>query len=410
MKTGKSVIRMAVGMAVAAGLTLGSIGANAQQLSISRVPADVISFQGVPGVSYTIQTATNMVSGIWRNLATLAGTTSGYQSYTNVPTAAQTFYRTLRGGLVVASLDATSPLTGIVRISPAVQTANVVLGVIDLKSTGTAGTMQSLSLDLSVVTGVTNASMLFDNIQIRVAGVTYSASEILATNTAPGSVTHVSARFTNLEIPLSVDESVPVMVLANIAPDIEGNLDGSTVQVSLLASGTTGGSQNNPTVIDQDYSTMGVQEVTVTGNVITMSSAAVMVSNTTATRGSAIVNNTGVIGYAFSFSYTLAADTDPVYVSTDPSLALTTETSSVGQIMLASIIANSGAGDTSTAFMISPGESRTFTMTGGIFNDVGAGAGNMLWVKSLSYGTSLSALTAHQITSGLSNLRITVQF
>lgn len=128
-------------------------------LNINRIPCDVISFQGVAGTEYTIQTSTDLASTNWNNLGIVIATGSGFCSYTNFPTSTQLFYRGMSvsagstsNAAVEITLDAASPLSQTVAVTDLLggtylglpvlvfdviaQSANLHLGMIKVNLTG----------------------------------------------------------------------------------------------------------------------------------------------------------------------------------------------------------------------------------------------------------------------------------
>ena len=101
---------------------------NAQTLTINRVPADIIQFQGTVSIDYTLQTSTDLSN--WQNLALISGNGGGSLSYTNFPSGNKLFYRTVQAAVALISLDAASPLASLVLASDTVNGQSLGLPVL----------------------------------------------------------------------------------------------------------------------------------------------------------------------------------------------------------------------------------------------------------------------------------------
>jgi hypothetical protein len=321
----------------------------------------------------------------------------------------------ISGTQIVASLDPASPVTSTVQISTSAVTANVPLAVFDLKSQGQSANLQSLTLALYTNgKGGLTANQLFSNLQIKVMGRTYVGQAIEAKGY--GNLVY----FKNITVPLPADQNVPVTVYGTVAANSNGTLDSATAQVSLVAN------TSNIVALDSNYNTVSIASSgTISGSTITFSSAAggAQVSNTSATVGAQTCNsvsNPTECDYPVSFSFSLTAGNSPIYVAktgTCPAgygcLANPLQFSGDStQIVMQTASVIPSTGDGSNYYYIAPGQTRQFTYSGVMTNsnNYQSASTYTVFVSSISYGTSASNLSSNSITSGLGNLKMTVQF
>lgn len=298
---------------------------------------------------------------------------------------------------IVASLDPASPQASMVQISTSAQTNNVPLAVFDVKSQGVASTLQSLQLNISPQTVLPPSLLpLFNNLQIKVAGLTYGATTI-----NNGTVT-----FNNLSVPLPANTYVPITVYVNVAQDTNNSLDGLSATVSL----PTGNIQ----AIDSNYNSVPVSTGTISGNTITFSSSGVQVSNTSAVLGNPTCSvATQACTQQATFTFSLTAGNQPIFVSNKETTALAgslkTSLSTSLAVSPVNFSDNDTSGDSSTYFYVAPGQTKTFTAIYQITAN-GPTVAGVFSINPIFYGTSASNLTSNSITSGLQNLQVTVSF
>lgn len=330
-------------------------------------------------------------------------------------------YQNVVAGSVDVSLDASSPLAGLVQISTAAQTANVPLAVYDVKCEHVPGTFQSASV-LVNITGVGNVSTLFANIQLRVSGLTYSAGTIQDLGVSNG-VDSAIVTFNNMAVQLPADTYIPVTILGTIAQDTGNTLDGSTVTVILTAHGTTSGIDNDPYVENISYASIAVNPATVIGNTLTFTGANALLSNLSANLGSAIIGVVDdvptVVGYNVNFGFTITAGDNTVYISSNPTEALSLEVMVGATLNMPpnGIVAvpDMLAGDNNTSspvgyYVIPAGSSRQFTYNGSLMNSAGMSDLKTAAVTGVRFGDSTMDLMAHSINYGLESLRLAVTF
>ncbi|MDE1940845.1 MAG: peptidoglycan-binding protein [Patescibacteria group bacterium] len=316
-------------------------------------------------------------------------------------------------GQVYMTTDSAQPAAQLVQLSTSVQTQNVLLGIFDVKSANEPSTLQSLNLQIHT-NGKASAGVneLFNNIQIKVGNLTYSAATICTGGTT-GSQAGCSAndtdasstvKFTNLQIPLAADVYTPVSVYVTLAPDTTGLLNGGAASTTLAGGGAAGGTTNNPSVVDATYNNLAVNAATITNNDQTFVDAGVTVPNLSVTYGSKSCDTSITnCNQTFNVIYALQAGNNAIYVSTNASVALSTTTTGGLTYTQKNFVDDNTNGDTSTYFYIAPGQSKTFTET---LTASGSSTGGTYKVSSLNYGTTsagpfTTALTNPSITSKL---------
>jgi len=297
-------------------------------------------------------------------------------------------------GQLVVTNDPSSPAIQTVQVSTAAQTQNVPLAIYDIKSQNQPGTLQSLTIGLSISSSTLPIGSLFSNVQIKAAGLTYSASLLSAT----------SATFTNLSIPLAADVYTPVSISATLAQDTNNNYDNTYVTTSLNSS-------VGISAIDATYNTIPTSNVTLTSNAQTFSASGVTASGLAYNPGSVTPNQGASSTEQFTFAYSLTAGNNPIYVSKTYSTAVTaTTTTGAGKTNTASVVSNLSFRDSDSTndgpgyFYIAPGQTKTFTVTNSVSAMPGT-VGGTYSITGLNYGTTSygtgGSLTASTIANAL---------
>ncbi len=299
-------------------------------------------------------------------------------------------------GQITATIDPSSPTTGLVQVSTAAQTQNVVLGIYDLKSANQPGTLQNLAIAINGTTTVP-----FANVQIQVAGLTYSASTL----------TNNLAVFTNLSVPLAADTYVPVKIVATVVQDTNSFLDGTTI--------TTTASSTGLSVIDSSYNAITVNSFSFSSAAQTFTSSGVTVSGLTTVLGG--VSNSAQAGASstqqVTFTYSLTAGNNPIYISSAYASAIgyvvtgqvgTSTQGLAGLVSNVSIRDNDSTNDAAGYFYIAPGQTKTITIVNAIAGKPGSVTGTYS-INKLYYGTGwngsnvtgVAALSASAIANTL---------
>ena len=327
--------------------------------------------------------------------------------------SARTFsYTGTNNGQVVVTLASDSPVQGLKQISQSSQTDNVLLAKYNIKSQNIAGTLRNLTL--TVGTTGRGVTQLFGDIKLSVNGHWYSADSVGTTTT-----------FTNMNEVLPADQYIPVSVYGKINQDTNGTLlTGVIASTTLAASGTAGGTSNNPSIEDASYSALAVNSNTVISSDLTFSSSSAVLSGLSATVGSGVQSNNTTVAFPVTFSFTLTAGDNTLYMSNKPGLALSTTTTGYAvnsslnaSTTITSVTATPGtvAGDnnvTTTGYFVIPaGSSRTFTFSGTVKNEANTGPILRTFaVTAVKYGTSNASdttLTANTINYNLDTLKVT---
>jgi hypothetical protein len=301
-------------------------------------------------------------------------------------------------GSLVVTTDSASPRTQLVQISTGAQTQNIVLAIYDVKSQNQAATLRSLNIGINTSSSTINNNIgtLFSTIQLKAGGQTYSASTLGATTTS----------FTDLSIPLPADTYVPLTIVATVAQDTNGFLDLVTASTSFNASGSAGGTSNNPVVEDQTYTTLAVNAANFTSNVQQFTASSLVASSPSVTyRGKSKDSTTGSTTETFVFSANLTAGNSPIYVdSTKNPLNALTSTSSESSIHITVTdwVDSDTNGDGTGFFYIAPGQTKTFTAT--YFAEANPEIGGTFKITSVNAGVSSSDMnTIHLASSDIQN-------
>ncbi len=331
-------------------------------------------------------------------------------------------YTGSNNGQVVVTLNGSSPLQGLVQVSQAAQTDNVLLAKYDIKSQNIAATLRSLKLQ--VRTSGTAVGTLFGEVKININGHTYSADSytngINTTDTSTSAST--TATFTNMNEVLPADQYVTLSVYGKVNQDTNGTtLTGAIASTTFVAAGTAGSTSSNPSVEDASYSSLAVNSTVVSSSDLTFSSSSATLSGLSATAGASIVVNNTTVAQAVTFSFTMTAGNNTLYVSADPAIVLASTSSGLASngasttIAIGGVTANPGtiSGDTAVTtsagyYVIPAGSSRSFSYTGTIDNTNGTHGSKTWSITGIRYGTSSTALTANTINYNLNALKVTV--
>ncbi len=307
-------------------------------------------------------------------------------------------------GSIISTLNANSPLKRLVQISNSTKTEGVVLAKYDLKSQNRDATLRTLKV--YVKTDGTSVNTLFSRFQIQAGSQTYTASE---TNvSSPNTTASSTVTFTDLMIPLQKDVYTTVTVLADVAqPSSNGALDGKMASTTIVAN--TG----NVAAEDSTFNTVTVNSVSLTGSDAIFSASGAILSNMTTTLGSPVLSNNVTVSQPVSFTYTLQAGDNTLYVAAAPTTALSTTSTGYGSAAnasstLTSVTATPSevSGDASTYFVVPAGGSRTFRWSGQVLNDAPRGVVlRTFYVTAVKYDTDTTNLNDNSINYNLGALK-----
>ena len=291
---------------------------------------------------------------------------------------------------IYARVSPSSPTTRQQVVSLTQTTSDVVLGIFSLKSANNSSTLNTLNVAINGL-GATPSQSL-SNIRL------YDGSQSYG-----GTLSGTTTTFSNLNIALSQDVWKDFTVKADVAQAQNG-----TASTSLTAN------TSNIVVTDANYNTATVEPSTAASNNVTFTTNAISVVNASAQNSGAIIQNNNTVGYnvAYQFGLTNTSNND-LFVSTSTAAFVgTSTTGTVGSSTLATIQTVSPStlsGDTSAAYVIPAGATRTFTITGAIRGATGQSGVN-LKVVQINYGTTSAAVNTQNITFGLENLNTTANF
>ena len=274
---------------------------------------------------------------------------------------------------LIVTIDPSSPNTGIIQTNTGTtQTTNVLLGIFDLKSQNIDSTLQSLTVGLNM-TGNGSVGSTFANVQLK-TGSTLLTSGTIASPTASTS----NVTFTNFNLRLPANTYVPVSVFVTVNGGVTGITASTSLTVSSSYVGGIDANSNPLTVSGSGTLPSSNQQFVLSG--ATLAGTPTWTINPTVTGGN-FNRYPGQTG--FSGSFTVTAGSNPLYISTTPTTALTLATSSatVGAnitVAVSGIIPQNGVQsyDSPSAspavYQITPGSSRTFTVSGGILTNTAA--------------------------------------
>lgn len=310
-------------------------------------------------------------------------------------------------GSVIVTLNAASPVKRLVQISNSGKTEGVVLGKFDVKSQNRESTLKTLKIALK--TDGTSVNTLFSRVQIQAAGLTYTANTTDVT-TSPNTTSSSTVSFTDLKIPLAKDVPVTITVLGDIAqPSSNGALDGKVASTTIYVNTT------NVAVEDSTYNTVSVNSVALAASDVIVSASSAVLSGLSATIGSPVESGNVTVAQSVSFTYTITAGDNTLYVSSNPVTALATSSTGYASASNASTTITTVtatpsdvAGDsTGTYYIVPAGSSRTFKWSGTIRNDVARGVTQRtFYVTSVYYDTDTTNLNDNSINYNLGALKV----
>ncbi len=375
------------------------------EVKIEVIPAVRLSFDGVPGIDYMLQTTTNLQDGNWSNLAIIEANGSKEYAYTNCPGPGPIFYRTvaLLGRHIGVRLDDVSPPDETAQIFQSMQTPGILLGIFDITSYDVTSHMLAVQFDVTT-TGNSIAS-LFANFQLVSPAYTAYASAVIVSGM------HARIIFNNLPLilPSNIRQQFKLVGTAN--PDYTGSLNGSTVQVSLVASNGVGNASGNPLAIDSAFNNVPVVASTNPASSVLLWSADIQLSQLNTWTSPVVVNNQ-VVAANVSFEFIMTALNNPVYLSTNVNDVLSLVLSP-GALFAPNAVTRESAsnpGDGPGFFVISPGTSRAFVASGVLSDVLHTGGVRSVSAVEFHYGNSSTNLTNKTIKYGLGNLRADVLF
>ncbi len=309
-------------------------------------------------------------------------------------------YTASNSSQVVITLNDQSPPNMLVPISRSTDTEDVVLAVANFKSQNQDSMMRTISF--YVTTNGITPSTLFRNVKIKAGDLVYTSGTVANGNS--DSLTTI----TDMRIPLLKDQNTPVYILATINKDSSGSLSGSKASTTLIASGTTNGTSNNPVVENATYNTVDINDMNAASSEFTFSTsdANLFSAAPKAVLGAPVQSNNTTVAYPVSFTFSLSAGNDAIYVSADPVTALATTSSGYSstasdRTMITTVTANPSEmpGDsTGSYFVISPGTSRTFTWSGVVRNQTATGVALRTFkIEGIRYGTSVDNIAASTV-------------
>jgi hypothetical protein len=305
-------------------------------------------------------------------------------------------------------------LKRLVQVSTSAETNNVVLGIVDVKSQNKDSNLRSMKV--YVKTNGTAVSTIFNDIMIKVGDKVYSADSIgTASGDTSASSTATFGASSSINIPLPKDTYVPITILGKVAKDTNGTtVTGASASTTLLANGA------NLVVEDMTYNTVTVNAATFVSNDSIFTSSSALVSGASAVVGAPVTSNNVTVRYPVTYTFTMSAGDNTLYLSSTPGIALGTTTTGYTSnastnasstiTILTSANPGSLAGDSSTYYVIPAGSSRTFVFNGVMQYEANNTAPKTHAISTIYYGTSSSSLQGQSINYGLEALKAVATF
>lgn len=319
-------------------------------------------------------------------------------------------YTGTNSGSIIATISASAPLKRLVQISNSTQTNDVVIGKFDLKSQNRDSMIRTLKVYLN--TDGTSVNTLFTRVKIMVDGMTYTANT--TDTSSPNTTSSSTLTFSDLKINLVKDTPKTITVLGDVAqPSSNGALDGK------MASTTIRANSGNIVAEDGTYNTITINAGTLTSSDSIFSASGAVLSNMSATVGTAnqgsIGGVSGTVSKDVSFTYTITAGDNTLYVAYAPVTALATTSTGYGSASNASTTITSVtatpsdvAGDlASTYFIVPAGGSRTFRWAGTMQYDQPRGTVLRTFsITTVKYDTDTTNLNDNTINYNLGALKV----
>lgn len=306
---------------------------------------------------------------------------------------------------IYTSISSASPLAGFKTVAAGTtQTENVVLAKYRIKSQNTGATLNTVNFVLG--TSGKGVDTLFSNVRLTSGSLSYGASTMASTTI-----------FTNLQVPLPLDQWVEFTLTANVAgADVSaGYSASSTLDASTIAG------------IDTNFNSLTVSNAgDVTSADQTFLQSGVGISGASATTGSctSLVADGPTTSCLATFKFTLTnTGNNVVYVSKTPGVAFATSTTpaSVASSTVSTLQANTpdtDSADTSGSWAIQSGGSRSFEALGTVAKSGNTTGVYQLKITAVYFGAASTASTqgaassnaSNNLATGLGNLIATTNF
>lgn len=295
-------------------------------------------------------------------------------------------------GNILVKLNPSSPDTRIQKTSTSGETTGVVLGVFDFKSENRSSTINTLKF--TVNTNGPSLSTIVKRLYVTDGTKTVQVDSVAATST-----------FSNLTFDLPQDQWVKLSLIADIA-DQDDFTAGAMASTSMIVNTTdiVGIDSNYTTVTATGANIVVANNVTfqqTSASVTDMSATAVLVDNGTSKSKQA------TIGYRFTLNNT---GTNDLYMAKNPNTSFATSStvataasSTLTQALTTTSPVNNQ--DTTTAYLIPAGQSRTFIYTGLLDNTNGTAANHASSITKIYFADDSTNLTEFNIGFGLEKLQ-----
>lgn len=364
---------------------------------------------------YIVLSSTNLTDWQTNGIMSGDGAEKGAYAYVTNSSAPQMYFKVKKGrSLPFANftLDPTSPQTEIVQISTTHTTPHVPLAIFDVRMSRAAGTIHTFAVTMKSTKA--NVADLLQNIKLDCGGIIYSAAFV---GLPDENGTNVTVVFSNMNVTAPPDYFVPIAIRADVAQSTDHMFDGASVTVSLNVWGRPENDTTNrhtPDITDDSFNPVSVAEGYVVGATQIYSAGAASLVRDCATLNSMVVSNGVTIYYGVSFTATIAAADQTVYIPSDlfssgivvgPGGVLSPGNMTAYPTILA------GDSNTSSAngyYVIPAGATRQFTAHWNLSSAGNAPGERTAEVWWISYGTSSSNLSEFDLNTD--HPKVTAQF
>lgn len=332
---------------------------------------------------------------------------------TSVPSGAgQTSFTLSSTGSVADITTRVSPSSSATQVTVPVSatnpTNNVSLGWFSLKSANNSSTVNSLNVQVTATvdsSAAINETTVLSNVRLMIGSQTYGALSFSDTGLAT---------FTNLTIPLAMDQWTDVKVVADVVATstdvtVYSMLDASTINAidSTYTAATVGGVAMASATNDQtSVNTL----LTINGVSLTLGSKPAVITQELKEKANSSVTTAASVEYTFTLTNN---SSNSLYVSgtvgtfitaTSTPAPVTNASSTITAIKALATVPGDDTASTPTYYILpSGGISRTFTVQGLIQSRGGSTAAEGLKITRIQYGAT-TAGTGSYISSGLTTL------
>ncbi|MES2059909.1 MAG: peptidoglycan-binding domain-containing protein [Patescibacteria group bacterium] len=307
-------------------------------------------------------------------------------------------------GDLYTRVDPSTPDTRNETVSTTNTTEAKTLGVFGLKAQNRGGVINSLSVNIQSVPGY-DKTTLFQNVRLMDGATTYGANSL-----SSGGV----ASFTNLTINLAQDQWKSLKVVADVLATSTSFSASSTLDLSTVV-GTDDNYSSFTCEGGTTCSSVGAGYDVSSNNVTFVPNGGITISGISSSKGSVTTPTSGTWLAAYpTLNFTVTnSGNNPIFISKTASVALATTTSSgpnASSTVTSVVASGSTTGDSTAAYIVNVGASRTFSYNYTVDNTNGTTAAKKLSITQINYGTGSTDGTDNtlNVNFGLENLYVQI--